>query len=278
MSCFGPYSALHVQRYHPFEPCKLPRPTRSLGPCGPRSLLEDGAFSAPQIGGPIPVHRRRLGFTTAFPTVATGRTAVPCTPSAEPRTEHRPCGRRWATRAFASCPLVSRRFNSRCSRALSQIWERDSNPFAVIGPEFSVRRRRSSHQGSLSTEAPPNLDVCEDSSTLQLSYRQPKSCSFGGCRESRHSLRVSPLPTRLCVRPGVVRPALVEEGAFALSRSDYISVFAEVPIVFSGFCRKVGLVTMDHFIADLNGNDVAEVEERTNTTGDNISGLLLVVF
>jgi hypothetical protein len=35
---------------------------------------------------------------------------------------------------------------------------------------------------------------------------------------------------------------------------------------------------MDHFIADLNGNDVAEVEKRTNTTGDNISGILLVVF
>ena len=35
---------------------------------------------------------------------------------------------------------------------------------------------------------------------------------------------------------------------------------------------------MDHFIADLDQDDVAEVEERTNTTGDNISGIALVVF
>lgn len=35
---------------------------------------------------------------------------------------------------------------------------------------------------------------------------------------------------------------------------------------------------MDHFIADLNTDDVAEVEKRTNAAGDNISGLLLTVF
>jgi hypothetical protein len=34
---------------------------------------------------------------------------------------------------------------------------------------------------------------------------------------------------------------------------------------------------MDHYIADLNGDDVAKVEKRTNTN-DNISGILLVVF
>jgi hypothetical protein len=35
---------------------------------------------------------------------------------------------------------------------------------------------------------------------------------------------------------------------------------------------------MDHYIADLNESDVGEVEKRTNTTGDNISGIALVVF
>jgi hypothetical protein len=36
--------------------------------------------------------------------------------------------------------------------------------------------------------------------------------------------------------------------------------------------------TMDHFIEDLDQTDVAEVEERTNAAGDEISGLVLVVF
>ena len=35
---------------------------------------------------------------------------------------------------------------------------------------------------------------------------------------------------------------------------------------------------MDHYIADLNKDDIADVETRTNATGDNISGLILVVF
>jgi hypothetical protein len=35
---------------------------------------------------------------------------------------------------------------------------------------------------------------------------------------------------------------------------------------------------MDHFIEDLDQTDVAEVEERTNAAGDEISGLVLVVF
>lgn len=35
---------------------------------------------------------------------------------------------------------------------------------------------------------------------------------------------------------------------------------------------------MDHFIADLDTDDVAEVERRTNAAGDNISGIALVVF
>jgi hypothetical protein len=36
--------------------------------------------------------------------------------------------------------------------------------------------------------------------------------------------------------------------------------------------------TMNHYIADLEADDVAEVEKRTNATGDNISGIALVVF
>jgi hypothetical protein len=35
---------------------------------------------------------------------------------------------------------------------------------------------------------------------------------------------------------------------------------------------------MNHFITDLGQDDVVEVEERTNAGGDNISGLVLVVF
>jgi hypothetical protein len=41
---------------------------------------------------------------------------------------------------------------------------------------------------------------------------------------------------------------------------------------------NTAMVTMDHYIADLEADDIAAVEKRTNATGDNISGLLLAVF
>jgi hypothetical protein len=53
---------------------------------------------------------------------------------------------------------------------------------------------------------------------------------------------------------------------------------SRIPVVFSPFRPYRVLVTMDHYIEDLNQNDVAEVEERTNANGDEISGILLVVF
>jgi hypothetical protein len=52
----------------------------------------------------------------------------------------------------------------------------------------------------------------------------------------------------------------------------------EITLLFSTTSVHQEMVTMDHYIADLNESDVAEVEKRTNTTGDNISGIALVVF
>jgi hypothetical protein len=58
-----------------------------------------------------------------------------------------------------------------------------------------------------------------------------------------------------------------------------MTVFCEDPIVFSivSLNRVMGY-TMDHFVTDLDKEDIADVETRTNATGDNISGILLVVF
>jgi hypothetical protein len=50
-------------------------------------------------------------------------------------------------------------------------------------------------------------------------------------------------------------------------------------MVFSNpLVKEVMVTTMDHYIADLEADNVAEVEKRTNATGDNISGIALVVF
>jgi hypothetical protein len=58
-----------------------------------------------------------------------------------------------------------------------------------------------------------------------------------------------------------------------------MTVFYRNPVVFSivGLDRVMGY-TMDHFVTDLDKEDIADVETRTNATGDNISGILLVVF
>jgi hypothetical protein len=57
-----------------------------------------------------------------------------------------------------------------------------------------------------------------------------------------------------------------------------MAFFRNTPVVFSDYSTNDATVTMDHYIADLEADDVAEVEKRTNATGDNISGIALVVF
>jgi hypothetical protein len=145
-----------MQRREYMKACKLPRPTRSLLPCGSRSLLEDEAFCRNDIEAPSPcVGLARLPITVLE--TAMGRCAA----------HLRPFGG------------VSRRFNSRCSHAPSQygngIPTRSRSSFPSTGRDGSPPRHRS-----MSTDAPANRDICPDSSTLYWGLRQPKSCCFGG--------------------------------------------------------------------------------------------------
>ena len=61
---------------------------------------------------------------------------------------------------------LSRRFNSRCSRALPPIGGRESNPFAVVGPECRTRGRCPRTTGASLLVAPTVLGVCEGGSKL----------------------------------------------------------------------------------------------------------------
>ena len=106
----------------PTEASKLPRPTRSLPPCGGRSLLEGGAFPQRHCA-PRPHAWTRPGFLLPSTGWAAGRSGC-----CDPRLRDPSRG-------------LSRRFNSRCSRALSPTGERESNLFAVVVPECRTRRR-----------------------------------------------------------------------------------------------------------------------------------------
>jgi hypothetical protein len=128
--------------------CKLPRPTRSLPPCGGRSLLEDGALSKRHCA-PRPHAWTRPGFLL---------------PSTLRAGAFRP-----------SCDRLrglSRRFNSRCSRALPRNGD-GIEPFAVVVPEYRVRRYRTTGVGLLATPTDP--DLCEDGSSLGFVSADVKS-------------------------------------------------------------------------------------------------------
>jgi hypothetical protein len=174
---------------------KLPRPTRSLRPCGLRSLLEEGAFTATTLC-PRPRAWAWPGFLLPSTAWVAGRACS-------------------ATRLSTSVRGLSRRFNSRCSRALPQHWERELNPFAVVVPGYRMRRRSRRTTGASLLVTPTNRDVCPDSSTSKLGHRRPKSFGFGGCGRS---CRAPPLPTRASVPTSVGTSSLVEEGESALHR------------------------------------------------------------
>ena len=108
---------------------KLPCPTRSLPPCGSRSLLEGGAFPHRNCA-PRPRAWARPGFLLPFHGGGGGSEQC-CDP-----------------RLPDLCRELSRRFNSRCPRALSPSEERELNPFAVVVPECRVRGRTASHHRS----------------------------------------------------------------------------------------------------------------------------------
>ena len=75
-------------------------------------------------------------------------------------------GSEWVLRPALTGPVrgLSRRFNSRCSRALPPIEGRESNPFAVVGPECRTRGRRPRATGASLLVAPAVLGVCEGGS------------------------------------------------------------------------------------------------------------------
>ena len=138
--------------------CKLPRPTRSLRPCGPRSLLEGGALPKRHCA-PQPLAWTRPGFLFASTMWPAGRSSA-------------------ATRLPEPCRGLSRRFNSRCSHALSPNGERESNPFAVVVPGCRARRRgrRATDAGLLAASTVP--DLCEGSSTRDTEVKRANSCGF----------------------------------------------------------------------------------------------------
>ena len=134
--------------------CKLPRPTRFLPPCGGRSLLEGGAFPKRHCA-PRPHAWTRPGFL------------LPSLPR--------------RGRDFIRLPLrprlgLSRRFNSRCSRALPPSEGRESTPFAVVVPEYRTRYSRATGAGLLATPTDPGL--CEDGSVLNTGRTGATSCGF----------------------------------------------------------------------------------------------------
>ena len=187
--------------------CKLPRPTRSLPPCGGWSLLEGGAF--PQHNcAPRPrvvresdalssSRKARSAFRTTWarpsfllPFHGGGGGSEQC---CDPRLPDPTRG-------------LSRRFNSRCSRALSPSGERESNPFAVVVPECRTRGRCPRATGASLLVAPAVLGVCEDGSKSRDGPRGKTGCHTVKVNKDGRS---SPPCRSLCsrLRKGAPRPA-----------------------------------------------------------------------
>ena len=161
---------------------KLPCPTRSLPPRGGRSLLEDRAFPATTLY-PVPHAWTRPDFL------------LPSTKWA--------AGRSWCCDPHLPDPFrgLSRRFNSRCSRAQTQLGRRGTGRhFAVVVPEYRVRWNRTTGVGLLAT--PIVLDLCKGDSDT------------GYVVKCVHCLRTRFLSSLLA------SPTLVEEGGSALPRAE----------------------------------------------------------
>lgn len=141
---------------------KLPRPTRSLPPCGGRSLLEDGAFPQRHCA-PRPHAWTRPGFL--LPSSSRRGCNVCCVPLRPGRG-------------------LSRRFNSQCSLALPQngdgIRTRSRSSFPSAGCE-DIRPRIT---GASLLVAPPDPDLCEDGSVSCNGWRRAKLCGFAQLRNA----------------------------------------------------------------------------------------------
>jgi len=164
---------------------KLPRPTRSRPPCGGRSLLEGGALPK-RHRAPRPRAWARPGFllpSTAWPT---GRSGA-------------------ATRLPEPCRGSSRRFTSRCSRALPQPGDgnrtrsRSSSP--STGPETG--RSRTTDASLLVASTDPGM--CEDGSARR----------YG--RQGIHCVRTRFLPSL------PLASLAAEEGGSALPLADHVN-------------------------------------------------------
>lgn len=98
---------------------------------------------------PCNIQYRPLNYDVTYPKVpaVTLCLATPCIHAARARlslTVHGPSGgSEWMLRPTLSgpAPWISLQFTSRCSRVLPPTWGRDSNPFAVLDPEYRVRER-----------------------------------------------------------------------------------------------------------------------------------------
>lgn len=142
---------------------KLPRPTRSLSPCGDRSLLEDGAFCCNDIGAPVPMRGRG------------------------PASYYRPCLRRGAMFVASTstggldCPAdVIPGVLTLCpKRGCRGQW----CAFAVVVPECRIRRSRSSHHRSQFTGGSSCPERVPGRSSSIWGTRVPNSCGLDySCR------------------------------------------------------------------------------------------------
>ena len=165
---------------------KLPRPTRSLPPCGGRLLLEGGAFPQRHCA-PRPRAWTRPGFL--FPFHGPGSGSEQC---CDPRLRDPSRG-------------LSRRFNSRCSRALSPSGEREFNPFAVVVPECGARRRYRRTTGASLLVTPAVLGLCEGGSKSKDGPRGKNRLPHGESERRRALLPSLPL-ARLALERGGSAP------------------------------------------------------------------------
>ena len=111
--------------------------------------------------------------------------------------------------SFDHCRGLSRRFNSRWSRALSPSGERESNPFAVVVPECRTRGRCPRATGARLLVAPAVLGVCEGGNKSRDGPRGKTGCHTVNVNEDGCFF---PLPT---ARSGCARG----RGLGALRRS-----------------------------------------------------------
>ena len=169
--------------------CKLPRPTRSLPPCGGRSLLEGGALPHRHCALRPHVVRESEALSSSRKALRAFRTTWTRPGFLFPST-----GRAGAFKpSFDRYRGLSRRFNSRWSRALPSIEGRELNPFAVIVPECRTRGHCPRATGARLLVAPTVLGVCEGGSKSRDGPRGKDRLPHGESERRRALLPSLPL-------------------------------------------------------------------------------------